>query len=231
MAKGTPRDRRVHAGDPGHGSDRQQYRRRAVLPGLLSQIAADERISSVSDDGAYDTKDCREAIALRAAHAIIPTRKNAKPWKTNRCGADARNEILHTTRRLGRAIWKRWSGYHRRSLVETKMRCFKLLGERVMARDFDRQVAELQVRAAVLNHFTRLGRPVTVPVLQNKLQIASARPPLDLLNKAIRNPTILDDNQTANIGWDLTRPENKGKPEKELHDRDKGRVFKTTSEE
>ena len=49
--------------------------------------------------------------------------------------------------------------------VEAKMRCFKLLGERVMARDFDRQVAELQVRAAVLNRFTRLGTPVTVPVL------------------------------------------------------------------
>jgi len=66
---------------------------------------------------------------------------------------------------LGRAIWKKWSSYHRRSLVETKIRCFKLLGERVMARDFDRQVAELQVRVAVLNRFTRLGTPVTVPVL------------------------------------------------------------------
>jgi hypothetical protein len=136
-----------------------------VLPALLSQIPADERIASVSGDGAYDTKDCHEAIALRAAQAIIPTRKNAKPWKANRCGADARNDILRATKRLGRAIWKRWSGYHRRSLVETKMRCFKLLGERVMARDFDRQVAELQVRAAVLNRFTRLGTPITVPVL------------------------------------------------------------------
>ena len=136
-----------------------------VLPALLEQIPADERIASVSGDGAYDTKDCHEAIALRAAHAIIPIRKNAKPWKANRCGADARNDILYTTRRLGRAIWKKWSGYHRRSLVETKMRCFKLLGERVMARDFDRQVAELQVRAAVLNRFTRLGTPITVPVL------------------------------------------------------------------
>jgi len=102
---------------------------------------------------------------LRAAHAVIPTRKNAKPWKTSRSGADACNEILRTTRKLGRAIWKRWSGYHRRSLVETKMRCFKLLGERVMACDFDRQVAELQVRAAVLHRFTRLGTPITVPVL------------------------------------------------------------------
>ena len=69
------------------------------------------------------------------------------------------------TRRLGRAIWKKWNGYHRRRLVETKMRCFKLLGEGVMARDFDRQVAALQVRTAVLNRFTRLGTPTTVPVL------------------------------------------------------------------
>jgi len=137
----------------------------SVLPALLSQIPADERIASVSGDGAYDTKDCHEAIALRAAYAIVPTRKNAKPWKANRCAADARNDILRATKRLGRAIGKRWSGYHRRSLVETKMRCFKLLGERVMARDFDRQVAELPVRAAVLNRFTRLGTPVTVPVL------------------------------------------------------------------
>lgn len=31
------------------------------------------------------------------------------------------------------------------------MRCIKLLGERVMARDFDRQVTELQLSAAILN--------------------------------------------------------------------------------
>jgi len=128
-----------------------------VLPALLSQIPVDERIVSVSGDGAYDTTSCHEAIALRAAHAIIPTRKSAKPWKANHCGADARNDILRATKRLGRAICKRSSGYHRRNLVETKMHCFKLLGERVMARNFDRQVAELQVRAAVLNRFTRLG--------------------------------------------------------------------------
>ncbi len=45
----------------------------------------------------------------------------------------------------GGAIWKRWSGYHRRSLVETKMNCFKRLGEKVMARTFERQVAELNI--------------------------------------------------------------------------------------
>jgi len=69
----------------------------------------------------YDTKACHEAIAGRHAAAIIPTRRNAKPWADTRAGAQARNEILRTTRKLGRAIWKKWSGYHRRSLVETKM--------------------------------------------------------------------------------------------------------------
>jgi hypothetical protein len=133
-----------------------------MLPELLSQIPADEVLLSVSGDGAYDTKGSHAAIAARGATAIIPTRKNGQPWKENTAGAKARNEILRATRHLGRTIWKKWSAYHRRSLVETKMRCFKLLGERVMARDFDRQVAELQVRAALLNRFTRLGTPVTV---------------------------------------------------------------------
>jgi len=37
----------------------------------------------------------------------------------------------------------------------------KLLGQRLSARDFERQVAEVQVRVAVLNGFTALGTPVT----------------------------------------------------------------------
>ena len=44
------------------------------------------------------------------------------------------------------------------------MHCVKLLGQRLMARDFDRQVAELQVRIAVLNGYTALGIPVTEAV-------------------------------------------------------------------
>jgi Transposase DDE domain len=128
-----------------------------MLPSLLGKIDTHEALLSVTGDGAYDTKACHEAIALREGKAIIPVRKNARPWKENRTGANVRNEILRATERLGRTIWKRWSGYHRRSLVETKMRCVKLMGERVMAQSFDRQVAELQVRAAILNCFTQLG--------------------------------------------------------------------------
>jgi hypothetical protein len=91
-----------------------------MLPKLLGQILLEEHIISVSGDGAYDTKRCLQAIALRQADAVIPSRKNAKPWKKNRLGAGVLNEILRATRRLGRTIWKKWSGYYQRSLVETK---------------------------------------------------------------------------------------------------------------
>ena len=40
----------------------------------------------------------------------------------------------------------------------------KLLGQSLMARDFERQVAEIQIRIAVLNRYTALGIPVTKPV-------------------------------------------------------------------
>lgn len=132
---------------------------------LLDQIPTCEQISRVTADGAYDTRKCHGAIADRGAHAVIPPHKNAKPWKTVTAGATTRNEALRASKYLGRVLWRRWSGYHRRSRVETKMHCVKLLGQRLMARRFDRRkVAELQVRIAVLNGYTALGIPITEPV-------------------------------------------------------------------
>ena len=46
-------------------------------------------------------------------------------------------------------------------LLETRMHCLKLQGQRLAARDFDRQVADFQIRVAVLNGFTAPGIPVT----------------------------------------------------------------------
>ena len=65
-----------------------------VLPDLLSQISPEQEIGSVTADGAYDTRNCHDAIADRGAHAVIPPRKNAKPWKPTTAGAVARNEAL-----------------------------------------------------------------------------------------------------------------------------------------
>lgn len=132
-----------------------------VLPALLAQIAPEEPLERVSADGAYDTRKCHKAIAARGAMAVIPPRKNAVPWQLKPGQACARTDAVRAVDRLGLAIWKTWSGYHRRSLVETKMRCIKLLGERISSRKLESQIAELQVRAAILNRFTRLGTPVT----------------------------------------------------------------------
>ena len=135
-----------------------------VLPELLNQIPPDQVIGGVTADGAYDTRECHEAIVARKAQAVIPPRKNAKPWKPTSAGAMARNEAVNARRYPGRALWRRWSGYHRRSRVETRMHRVKLPGQSLMAREFDRQVAELQVRIVVLNGYTALGIPVTAAV-------------------------------------------------------------------
>ncbi|BBF79430.1 mobile element protein (plasmid) [Acinetobacter ursingii] len=132
-----------------------------VLEDLLAQILLDEQVDFVYTDGAYDTKHCRQVILDRDAHAVIPPRKNAKPWKDQQARSIERNELLKTIKRLGRSLWKKWSGYHRRSLVETKMHCIKLLGDKLTARSFPSQVNEIHARVAVLNKFTELGRPHT----------------------------------------------------------------------
>ena len=134
----------------------------AVLPDLLQQLPEDEALESLTGDGAYDTQPVYEAVIQRGAVPIIPPRKNARIRKGDAFAY--RNAALVACRRLGRRIWKVWSGYHRRSLVETKMNCIKRLGERVMSRTFERQVNELHIRAAILNRFTELGRPQTAAV-------------------------------------------------------------------
>ena len=77
-----------------------------MLPELLNQILPNQDIASVTADGAYDTRKCHDAIAERGAAAVIPPRKNAKPWKTVTAGAVARNEALRASRYLGRALWR-----------------------------------------------------------------------------------------------------------------------------
>ena len=122
----------------------QKARARASSP--VAQVPEDEAIVSFTGDGAYDTQPVYEAVMQRGAVPVIPPRKNAR-IRTGPAFA-YRNEAVGACRRLGRKIWKVWSGYDRRSLVETKMDCIKRLGERVMSRTFERQVNELHIRVA-----------------------------------------------------------------------------------
>ncbi|KEO50584.1 IS5 family transposase, partial [Thioclava indica] len=101
-----------------------------LLPDLLSQIPEGEEIATVTADGAYDTRRCQTAIIEHGADAFghsfgpmavmpsLPTRRNGRAWKEDCPAAVARNEILRATRHLGRALWKKWAGYHVRSRIE-----------------------------------------------------------------------------------------------------------------
>jgi len=49
----------------------------------------------------------------------VPPRGSGKPWKDKAAFVHARNETLAAAQYLGWRLWKKWSGYHRRSLAET----------------------------------------------------------------------------------------------------------------
>lgn len=59
------------------------------------------------------------------------------------------------------------------------MCCMKLLGQRLMAQDFDRQVPEVQTRIAVLNGYAALIIPIVEAVgriLPSKVDVRSETP-------------------------------------------------------
>ena len=111
-----------------------------------------------------DTRRCHTPTIARPATAIIPIRRNGRPWKGDCPAARARNETLRATRHYGRAFWKRWTGYHARSRIEARMRCLKAFGERITARDPDLQTAEIHIRVALMNRFNTLGTAEIVRV-------------------------------------------------------------------
>jgi len=148
-----------------------------ILPELLGQIPKDEQINTVTADGAYDKRRCHAAITERRAIPIIPIRRNGRAWKEDCPAAKARNETLGATKYYGRAFWKHWTGYHARSQVEAtplmvckqttagqRMRCLKAFGERIAARDPDRQTGEIHIRVALMNRFNALGTAEIVRV-------------------------------------------------------------------
>jgi len=89
-------------------------------------------------------------------------------------------------RYLGRAIWRRWSGHHRRSREQSKMLCVKLMRQSLMARDFDRQVATTQIRIAGLTRCCERGKPVAAPTGTVCLGQGAIQPSTDLCSKLHR---------------------------------------------
>lgn len=134
----------------------------AAVPDLLEQEVGP--VEGAEADGAYDRREVYEALERRGAKAIIPPRRDAKIIRHGNASGPrlARDENLRQIRKIGRAAWKRESGYHRRSLGETAMfRIKTIFGSGVASRSPERQAKEVGIRCRALNIMTHQGMPVS----------------------------------------------------------------------
>jgi len=122
---------------------------------LLEQTP--KSVKEVIADGAYDTQNCREAIAKRGASALIRPRKGSLLQAKTYPGSQERDDATRVIRALGNDqealnLWKKLTRYGRRSLVET---CFSRLksrfGSRIQSKTFERQCVEVGLKLRLLN--------------------------------------------------------------------------------
>lgn len=127
-----------------------------TLPRQLKRI--ESPVGRVYGDGAFDSRACYKAIHQRGARAIIPPRRGAVFWKDDYLRD--RNRNLRGVARQGLSGWKKRSGYHRRSLVETAFfRLKTIFSDKLRSRRDDTQATEALIRCAALNRMTSLGIP------------------------------------------------------------------------
>jgi hypothetical protein len=131
-----------------------------LVPELLAQGSSP--VAQLYGDGAYDKWKLYDGLAEAEIQPVIPPRRGASIRKHGNSAGPRlpRDEAIRGIRRHGRQGWKRESGYHRRSLVETSMfRLKQACGPRLKNKAFDNQKTEARLRCKLLNHFTQLGLP------------------------------------------------------------------------
>lgn len=129
---------------------------RTAVPGLLQQCEA--KIEHVCADGAYDFEQCYGAIKEHGARPLIPPRSDAVV--RGKSPFEHRDENVRGIKKLGRTQWKRESGYHKRSLVETAFfRLKTIFSDKLKSRTAERQKIEANLRCLALNRMTMLGMP------------------------------------------------------------------------
>lgn len=138
---------------------------------LLDEISS--KINKIIGDGAYDKKNCYQAAYDRGATPVFPPQHNAivQRNKIKKSVAMAPRDDLIRYLNGGESyedrlkLWKRKSGYHQRSLVETTMSRLKyIFGDKVRSRSFKNQVADLKIRCCIINKINTLGLPDSIKI-------------------------------------------------------------------
>ena len=134
----------------------------ARVPVLIEQI--DDRLASVSADGAYDAAAVYEAAQAKgqghAVRVLIPPGRDAQLNPRPSGAQRERNRNIRSIRELGRREWHTSSGSGKRSMVENTMYRYKtIIGRSMRSRTLDGQRVEVQLASKVLNTMTLLGMP------------------------------------------------------------------------
>lgn len=144
-------------------------------PNLLKEVKQNignkmDNVTIVLGDGAYNTKYLKKLIE-EEYHTRLLAPPRIKPHKTEfeknlikRTGKQiyigANEEDNRRCNQVGRANWKNETGYHERSLVETNMfRIKSPFGDKLSCRTIKNQVAQINIRAMLLNMWTNEWMP------------------------------------------------------------------------
>ena len=116
-------------------------------------------IIEILGDGAYNTKALKKYVEEECgAKLISPPKIKAKSNGVKFIGAD--KEANERCNDVGRDQWKDEIGYHKRSIVETNMfREKSPFGDRLGCRTKENQIAEITIRAMILNIWTNEWMP------------------------------------------------------------------------
>ena len=138
------------------------------VPALLGAIGGE--IASVTADGAYDSESVYRAVASRQPDPIpgvvIPPRASAVPSTENAEAQDQRDRHIRFIAEKGRMVWRKVTGYGRRSLAETAVGRYKaIIGPKLRARILHAQRGEAAMAAKVLNRMIRAAKPVSMRVV------------------------------------------------------------------
>jgi hypothetical protein len=125
-------------------------------------------IESFYGDGGYDFAPVYMSLVGRGVkNILIPPRHDAKIVIHGNAKSPPypRDENLRAIRKTSRTTWKRESGYHTRSLVETTMYRYKTtFGDHIYFRNHKSQCNEVISKCNILNTFHALGMPECVVV-------------------------------------------------------------------
>ena len=128
---------------------------------VQSLLKGQQNIRGVYGDGAYSSQSNFEAIVETGARAFVPLPTGLGRSRGNTPGLAERDRLLDEIWDAGgKNSWKKSSGYHRRSLVETQMFRFKqIFGDKLVSRKRSNQKVEACLKMALLNRMTHLGMP------------------------------------------------------------------------